>query len=305
MENERGVKRRGWGWLRSKPFLKTTTDLRQAVDRESRVISEGVKLVFANEGNFLKINGLPLHYISDTHIRQKRRVQNKNSNVSKGSNRDIIREEILSALGSLACKVYCPKGIRGRHVRPGPPGLQGRRGRPGPTGKYGPRGPQGPPGPKGDQGPQGPKGDPGESISAPSIVSPLVSMVVNETGIASFHCDVKGNPAPQVKWLKQNSSLSNDKRIVQSGNALMIKNVTSQDGGMYTCKAENILGVMTSSATLTVQGELKDASSEQSWGIDIYSGTLGIGFWEESLIQLAKILGDLSCKRSGILIAKI
>ena len=234
--------------------------------------------MFANEGKFLKINGLPLHYISDTHIRQKRRVQNKNSNVSESSNRDIIREEIQSALGSLACKVYCPKGIRGRQGRPGPPGLQGRRGRPGPTGKYGPRGPQGPQGPtgsqgiqgppgsKGDQGPQGRKGNPGESISAPSIVSPLVSMVVNETGIASFQCDVKGNPAPQVKWLKQNSSLPNDKRIVQSGNALMIKDVTSQDGGMYTCKAENILGVMTSSATLTVQGELKDASSEHLLG---------------------------------------
>ena len=105
--------------------------------------------MFANEGKFLKINELPLHYISDTHIRQKRRVQNRNSNVSESSNRDVIRKEIHSALGSLACNVYCPKGIRGRQGRPGPPGLQGRRGRPGATGKYGPRGPQGPQGPKG------------------------------------------------------------------------------------------------------------------------------------------------------------
>ena len=35
----------------------------------------------------------------------------------------------------------------------------------------------------------------------------------------------------------------------------MIKDVTSQDGGMYTCKAANILGVITSSAMLTVQGK--------------------------------------------------
>ena len=145
-------------------------------------------------------------------------MQNKNSNVSESSKRDVIREEIQSALGSLACNVYCPKGIRGRQGRPVPPGLQGRRGRPGPTGKYGPRGSQGPqgrkgsqgiqgpPGPKGDQGPQGPKGDPGESISAPSIVSPLVSMVVNETGIASFQCDVKGNPAPEVAKAEFQSS---------------------------------------------------------------------------------------------------
>ena len=34
----------------------------------------------------------------------------------------------------------------------------------------------------------------------------------------------------------------------------MIKDVTSRDGGMYACKAENLLGVITSSAKLTVQG---------------------------------------------------
>ena len=155
----------------------------------------------------------------------------------------------------MACTIYCPKGIRGRRGRPGPPG---KHGPPGPQGTQGPKGSQGdqgPPGPRGDQGPQGPKGDPGESVSAPSIVSPLVSMVVNETGIASFQCDVKGNPTPQVTWLKHNSSLPHDKRVVQSRDALMIKDVMSQDGGMYTCKARNILGIMTSSATLTVQGE--------------------------------------------------
>ena len=80
-------------------------------------------------------------------------------------------------------------------------------------------------------------------------------MVVNETGIASFQCDVKGNPTPQVTRLKKNSSLSDDKRIVQSRDALMIKDVTSQDRGVYTCKAENILGMVTSSVTLAVQGE--------------------------------------------------
>ena len=159
------------------------------------------------------------------------------------------------ALGSLAYTIHCPKGIRGRRGRPGNPGKHGPPGPQGPQGPTGTQGDQGPPGPKGDQGPQGPKGDPGESISAPSIVSPLVSMVVNETGIASFQCDVKGNPTPQVTWLKKNSSLSDDKRFVQSRDALMIEGVTSQDRGVYTCKAENILGMVTSSVTLTVQGE--------------------------------------------------
>ena len=183
-----------------------------------------------------------LHYISDTHIRQKRRVQNKDSNASETLSRDVIRKEIQLALGSLACTIHCPKGTRGKRGRPGPPG------------KHGTQGDQGPPGPKGDQGPQGPKGDPGESISAPSVVSPPLSMVVNETGVASLQCEVKGNPVPQITWLKENASLPADKRIVQSHGGFMIKDVMPQDGGVNTCVASNILGLVKKSTTLIVQG---------------------------------------------------
>ena len=98
---------------------------------------------------------------------------------------------------------HCPGGIRGRQGRPGSPGKHG---------PVGPQGPQGPSGPQGDHGPQGPKGDPGESISAPSIVSPLSSIVVSETGIASLQCEVKGNPIPQITWLKENLRLLTDKK---------------------------------------------------------------------------------------------
>ena len=159
-------------------------------------------------------------------------------------------------MSNLACMTHCPKGARGRRGRPGPRGKHGPVGPQGPQGPSGPQGDQGPSGPRGDQGPQGPKGDPGESISAPSIVSPPMSMVVNETGIASLQCEVKGNPVSQITctWLKENSSLPADKRIMQSRGGLMIRDVTSQDGGVYTCRARNILGVVSSSATLTVQG---------------------------------------------------
>ena len=158
-------------------------------------------------------------------------------------------------MSNFACMAHCPKGVRGRRGRPGPPGKHDPAGPQGPHGPRGPQGDQGPPGLRGDQGPQGPKGDPGESISAPSIVSPPMSMVVNETGIASLQCEVKGNPVPQVTWLKENSSLPADRRIMQSRGGLMIRDVTSQDGAVYTCRAKNILGVVTSSSTLTVQGK--------------------------------------------------
>ncbi|KAJ7376491.1 hypothetical protein OS493_034227 [Desmophyllum pertusum] len=80
-----------------------------------------------------------------------------------------------------------------------------------------------------------------------------MSMVVNETGTASFQCKAEGNPEPKVTWLKQNSSLLADKRVAPSRGGLLITSVTSQDDGMYTCVASNILGVMTSSAKLSVQ----------------------------------------------------
>ncbi|KAL9952565.1 hypothetical protein ACROYT_G039834 [Oculina patagonica] len=196
------------------------------------------------------------------HIRNKRHVletADKKTNASETSDRDDIRKEVQIALSSMVCNVKCPKSIRGRRGKPGPRGSPGKHGPPGPQGPQGPKGIQGTqgiqgiPGPKGDQGPQGLTGDPGESISAPSIVAPPMSMVVNETGTASFQCEAEGNPEPKVTWLKQNSSLVADNRVVPSRAGLMITDVTSHDEGTYNCVAFNILGEMTSSATLSVQ----------------------------------------------------
>ena len=186
-------------------------------------------------------------------------TENKKSNKNETIDRDFIRRDLILALNSQACTIQCPKkGIRGRRGRPGPrgsPGKHGPPGSPGPQGSKGNQGPQGIQGPPGPKGPQGPMGYPGKSISAPSIVSPPISMVVNESGTASFQCQTDGNPKPKVTWLKQNSSLPAHKRVVSSRGGLMITDVTSEDEGIYTCVARNILGEMTSSATLTVQGE--------------------------------------------------
>jgi len=182
---------------------------------------------------------------------------NKKFNGSEVFDRADITKLVQLALSNQACTVHCPKSIRGRRGRPGPRGFPGKHGPPGSTGpqgtkgNQGPRGIQGPPGP---EGPLGPKGDPGKSISAPSIVAPPMSMVVNESGTASFQCEAEGNPEPDVMWLKQNFSLPSDKRVVPSRGGLMITDVTSQDEGRYTCVARNILAEVTSSATLSVQG---------------------------------------------------
>ena len=200
-------------------------------------------------------------FLSELQTRYRRKVETmeKKSNGSVVIDRNTIRREVRLAMKSLSFNVHCPKGIRGRRGRPGHSGPPGKDGPPGPQGIPGPKGNQGSHGIQGPPGPIGPpgvKGDPGKSISAPSIVSPPMSMVVNETGIASFKCQVEGNPDPNVTWLKDNSSLLASKRVVSSRGGLMITDVALQDVGIYTCVARNILGEITSSASLSVQGEL-------------------------------------------------
>ena len=199
-------------------------------------------------------------FLVEQHVRYKRHMEtaNKISNASETIDLDVIRREVRLGLSSQACTVKCPRATRGKRGRPGPRGSPGKHGPPGPPGPQGAKGNQGPQGiqgPPGPQGSQGPQGHPGRSISAPSIVAPPMSKVVNESGTASFQCEVEGNPEPKVTWLKQNSNLLADKRVVPSRGGLMITDVMSQDEGRYTCVARNILGEVTSSATLSVQGE--------------------------------------------------
>ncbi|XP_068730420.1 uncharacterized protein [Montipora capricornis] len=203
----------------------------------------------------LKIQRNDVNKVSGRKSRFKRQTKNINekTNISGTISHLAIKKEIQLAVSRLSCTLHCPKSMRGRRGWPGPPGKHGPPGPQGPQGPKGSQGDQGPPGPMGLRGHQGPKGDPGQSISAPSIVSPPVSLVVNQTGVASFQCDVRGNPTPQITWLRHNAYLPPNKRIVQSSGGLMITDVTSRDGGMYTCVAKNILGERNSSARLIVQ----------------------------------------------------
>ena len=155
--------------------------------------------------------------------------------------------------------------------RPGPKGNIGRRGRPGPPGKHGPVGPQGPVGIKGDlgvpgepgpAGPRGPpgmkgaKGEPGQSISAPSLVQRPVGTRANESQTVILKCTADGNPPPKVTWSKLNSSLPAGRHMIEPSGALIVKDVRSEDDGVYSCRAENLLGSVNATAKLTVYCKL-------------------------------------------------
>ena len=206
--------------------------------------------------------------------RYKRSVSSLNSPItSQTTTSDVqllIREE-LSQLRYQICAqdhVLCSAGPKGNPGRRGRQGLRGRPGRPGPhgpPGKHGPMGPQGPIGLRGDpgvqreigppglRGPQGIKGERGKSLSAPFLQDPLAGMTVNEGQTAFLKCTADGYPPPRVTWSKANSSFPVQRHVVESNGSLIVKNVKSEDDGVYSCTAENLLGSVSASAKLTVQ----------------------------------------------------
>ena len=187
----------------------------------------------------------------------------------------IIKEELRLLQNQICAKdeTVCrsgPKGNTGRR------GKQGNRGRPGPPGRPGPEGPPGKHGPIGSQGPMGLKGDlgvpgnpgpagppglrgqkgvkgePGKSIAAPSLLQRPVETTVNESQTAILKCVADGNSTPHVMWSKLNSSLPAGRHMITSS-ALIVKDIRSEDDGVYRCRAENLLGSINATAKLTVQ----------------------------------------------------
>ena len=69
-------------------------------------------------------------------------------------------------------------------------------------------------------------------------------------------CNGTGKPRPSITWSKAFSSLPKDKAVVKNG-ALTIYNVAKNDGGIYMCKAENILGRATDTVQLVVFSPLQ------------------------------------------------
>ena len=182
---------------------------------------------------------------------------------------DLLQNQVCAKDHTL-CRLG-PKGNTGRRGRPGirgKPGLPGRPGANGLPGKHGPVGIQGaigikrdvgvpgdpgPVGPRGPPGMKGDKGEPGQSISAPSLLQRPVEMTVIQSQTAILKCTLGGNPSPKVTWSKLNSSLPVGRYVMESNGVLIVKDVRPLDDGVYSCRAENLLGRVNASAKLTVQ----------------------------------------------------
>ena len=84
-------------------------------------------------------------------------------------------------------------------------------------------------------------------IKAPENVS-------TDTGAhIKFSCVVGGDPAPEIKWIREDGKLTPSRTEVEDRAVLQIRSVTPLDSGKYVCQAENIAGEISASAFLQIQ----------------------------------------------------
>ena len=92
-------------------------------------------------------------------------------------------------------------------------------------------------------------------------VGPQLSLSSNllraeENQKVTISCIVTGQPPPKITWSKAAGNVPAGRIHVQDG-TLKIFKVTRKDGGVYICKAENILGSVTDTAQLIVYSPLR------------------------------------------------
>ncbi|XP_037689530.1 roundabout homolog 2 isoform X6 [Choloepus didactylus] len=87
----------------------------------------------------------------------------------------------------------------------------------------------------------------------PTFLRRPINQVVLEEEAVEFRCQVQGDPQPTVRWKKDDADLPRGRYDIKDDYTLRIKKALSTDEGSYMCIAENRVGKVESSATLTVR----------------------------------------------------
>ncbi|KAM4861683.1 obscurin [Thomomys bottae] len=115
------------------------------------------------------------------------------------------------------------------------------------------------------------------SAARPPFMQVTIEDVQAQAGdTAQFEAVIEGNPQPTVTWYKDNVQLVDSPQLSQQQDgtmySLVLKDVTQQDAGIYTCLAQNVGGQVLCKAELLVyEGDRKPESEKQSYRRKLHS----------------------------------
>ncbi|XP_038621983.1 roundabout homolog 2 isoform X2 [Tachyglossus aculeatus] len=87
----------------------------------------------------------------------------------------------------------------------------------------------------------------------PTFLRRPINQVVLEEEVVEFRCQVQGDPQPTVRWKKDDADLPRGRYDIKDDYTLRIKKTLSSDEGTFTCIAENRVGKVEATASLTVR----------------------------------------------------
>ncbi|XP_019907395.2 roundabout homolog 2 isoform X2 [Esox lucius] len=146
--------------------------------------------------------------------------------------------------------------------------------------------------------------DPAELVvyERPVLLRRPVNQVVMEEDTVDFLCEVHGDPAPTVRWRREEGELPRGRFEIHSDNSLRLMRVKEEDEGTYTCMSENSVGKTEASAMLQVhvppQIAIKpqDQTAAQGRSVTFQCGTRGNPppaiFWQKEGSQMLLFPGQ-------------
>ncbi|KAM6969933.1 roundabout homolog 3 [Aplochiton taeniatus] len=96
--------------------------------------------------------------------------------------------------------------------------------------------------------------DPAELVvfERPVFTKRPINQVVLADDTVDFLCEAHGDPAPTVRWRREEGELPRGRSEIRSDNSLHLTQVRAEDEGTYTCVSENSVGKAEASGTLQV-----------------------------------------------------
>ncbi|KAK1786480.1 hypothetical protein P4O66_017620, partial [Electrophorus voltai] len=146
--------------------------------------------------------------------------------------------------------------------------------------------------------------DPAELVvfERPVFIRRPVNQIALAEETVDFLCEVHGDPAPTVRWRREEDELPRGRFEIRSDSTLRVLKVRQEDEGTYTCATENSVGRTEASATLQVHVPPKivhppqDQISAQGHAVTFHCGTKGnpppAVFWQKEGTQMLLFPGQ-------------